>query len=139
MMKFSNLVFAAATMTAAMSLFANAQTPLEAAIADGTPLTSDEISELIVGQTVTARAGENTVLFYYSPENVLTGRMVDGAWIDTGYYGIADDNRVCLSMTPDAGRLRCMTLVAIDGVVQKFNAIGELTFELLAFEDGDQL
>jgi len=139
MTKFVSLLFAAAAVTGAMSIAAKAETPLEAALVDGTPLTSDEIAEMIVGYTVTARAGDKTFMFYYSPENVLTGRMVDGAWSDIGYYGITDDDRVCLSMTPDAGRLRCMTLVATEGVVQKFDAAGDLTFELLAFADGNRL
>ena len=128
---------------AALAIFlafpAQAQTALDAAIADGHSLTAEDISDMIVDHTVTARAGDRTFIFYYGPDNSLIGRMVGGEWSDAGYYGITDGDKVCLSMTPDKGRLRCMSLVARDGVVQKFNAAGELTFELLSFEEGNKL
>ncbi len=129
----------AAVLTVALALPAQAQTPLETAIKQGQQLSAGEISARIVDHTVTARAGERTFIFYYGPDNTLTGRMVDGEWNDTGYYGVSDGDQVCLSMTPDEGRLRCMTLVARDGIVQKFNNAGELTFELLSFAAGNKL
>jgi hypothetical protein len=118
---------------------ARAETPLEKALATGQLLSSDEISAKIVDHTITARKGQRTFVFYYGPDNKLTGRMVGGKWSDSGYYGITDGGKVCLSMTPDKGRLRCMTLVATDGVVKKFDEAGELTFELLSFEAGNRL
>lgn len=130
---------AAAALALLLALPAQAQTALDAAIADGQSLTAEEISDMIVDHTVTARAGDRTFIFYYGPDNSLTGRMVGGEWSDTGYYGISDGDKVCLSMTPDEGRLRCMSLVARDGIVQKFNEAGELTFELLSFEEGNKL
>lgn len=123
----------------ALGLPGQAQTPLEAAAAQGQRLTAEEISSMIVDHTVTARSGERTFLFYYGADNTLTGRMVDGAWSDTGYFGITDNDQVCLSMTPDEGRLRCMVLIARDGLVQKFDSNGQLTFELLSFEAGNKL
>lgn len=129
----------AVALAAALALPAQAQTALEEATAEGRRLTAEEISARIVDHTITARAGNRTFVFYYSPDNTLTGRMIDGAWSDTGYYGISDGDQVCLSMTPDEGRLRCMTLVLRDGIVQKFSAAGELTFELLSFEAGNRL
>lgn len=126
-------------LTAALVLPVKAQTPLDAAMAEGQRLSAEEISARIVDHTVTARAGGRTFKFYYGPDNTLTGRMVDGEWSDTGFYGISDGDQVCLSMTPDEGRLRCMSLVAQEGIVQKFDAAGELTFELLSFETGNRL
>lgn len=139
MLKSLSLLSGMAVATAVLSFAAHAQTALEEALATGAPLSSNEISEMIVDHTVTARAGERTFIFYYSPENMLTGKMLDGNWSDTGFFGITDDNRICLSMTPDKGRLRCMSLVARDGIVQKFNSAGEMTFELLSFEKGNRL
>jgi hypothetical protein len=110
---------------------------LDAALASGgTRLTADQIAEKIVGKTVSAALGEKRFLFYYSPDNVLTGQLVGGDWSDSGYYGITDDDRVCLSMTKDKGRLRCLTLVERGGVVVKYDTNGKATFELLEFRDG---
>lgn len=102
-------------------------------------LTADEIAELIVGKTVTAKSGEKRFLFHYADDNVLSGKLIDGDWSDTGYYGITDDDRVCLSITKDQGRLRCLTLLESDGTVKKYNVDGDMTFELLEIQDGNQL
>ncbi|MCL7941957.1 hypothetical protein M8009_16825 [Halomonas sp. ATCH28] len=107
--------------------------------AGATQLTSDEIAELIVSKTVTAKSGDNRFLFHYSEDNVLSGKMIDGDWSDTGYYGITDDDRVCLSMTNDQGRLRCLTLLKAEDTVKKYNSDGDMTFELLEFQEGNQL
>jgi len=132
-------ISSAAVLCAILALPVAAETPLEAALAEGQQLTADEIAARIVDHTVTARAGDRTFLFYYGDDNTLTGRMVGEDWSDTGYYAISDSDEVCLSMTPDDGRLRCMRLIAREGIVQKFNAAGELTFELLSFEPGNRL
>jgi hypothetical protein len=78
-------------------------------------------------------------LFYYSDDNVLSGKLIGGDWSDTGYYGITDDDRVCLSITKDKGRLRCLTLLKWDGSVKKYDTNGNMTFELLGFEEGNHL
>lgn len=136
----STMVLRAVTALAFLAaLPAQAETALQKATAVGHRLTSEEISEKLVDQTITARAGDKTFVFYYGADNTLVGRMVGGDWSDTGYYGVTDGDQVCLSMTPDEGRLRCMSLVAQDGIVQKFNVAGELTFELLSFEAGNKL
>jgi hypothetical protein len=117
-----------------------AETDQEKAISAGAKqLTSDEIGDLLVGKTVMARSGEKQFYFYYSEDNVLSGKLIGGNWSDTGYYGITDDNRVCLSMTKDKGRLRCLTLLEEDGAVKKYNVDGKMTFELLEFTEGNQL
>lgn len=118
---------------------AGTTTQQEALEAGAEQLTSDEIADRIVDKTVTARLGDKKFMFYYSEDNVLTGTMVGGDWSDTGYYGIADNDRVCLSMSKDDGRLRCLSLLEVDGQLTKFNAAGEKTFELLEFQDGNQL
>lgn len=118
---------------------ASAETALEKALSGGQGLSAEEIDARIVDHTITARSGERTFVFYYGPDNTLTGRMIDGSWSDTGYFGITDDDQVCLSMTPDEGRLRCMRLIARGDIVQKFDVSGELTFELLSFEKGNKL
>lgn len=134
---FSTLALALLVIPAAG---AGAATAKQEALDDGAKqLTSDEIADRIVDTTVTARVGDKQFLFYYSEDNVLSGRMIDGDWSDTGYYGIADNDRVCLSMSKDVGRLRCLSLLEVDGQLMKFNSAGEKTFELLEFQDGNQL
>jgi hypothetical protein len=119
---------------------ANAETDQEKAISAGaTQLTSEEIADRIVGKTVMAKSGEKQFYFYYSEDNVLSGKLIGGDWSGTGYYGITDDDRVCLSMSKDKGRLRCLTLLLLDGAVKKYNVDGKMTFELLEFRDGNQL
>jgi hypothetical protein len=119
---------------------ANAATDEEKARSAGArQLTSEEIANLIVAKTVTAKSGEKRFLFYYSEDNVLSGKLIGGDWSDTGYYGITDDNRVCLSMTKDKGRLRCLTLLEQNGVVKKYNVNGKMTFELLDFTEGNHM
>lgn len=119
---------------------AHAETDQEKAIRMGAKqLTSEEIADLLVGKTVMARSGEKQFYFYYSEDNVLSGKLIGGDWSDSGYYGITDDNRVCLSMTKDKGRLRCLTLLVNDGAVKKYNVDGKMTFELLEFTEGNQL
>jgi len=119
------------------SLGVAAETAKQKAVSEGaTQLTSEQIAALLVGKTVTARSGEKKFLFHYSEDNVLTGQLIGGDWSDAGYYGITDDDGICLSMSNDKGRLRCLTLLDLDGTVRKYNAKGDMTFELLEFQDG---
>jgi hypothetical protein len=125
---------------AASSIDAKAETAREKAMNAGAEqLKSEEIAELIVGKTVTARSGEKTFYFHYSEDNVLSGKLIGGGWSGAGYYGITDDDRVCLSMGKDQGRLRCLTLLRLDGAVSKYNVDGKMTFELLEFQNGNRL
>jgi hypothetical protein len=128
------------TVLAISSAGAAAETAKEKAIEAGArQLTADEIADLIVGKTVTAKSGEKRFLFYYSEDNVLTGKVIGGDWSDTGYYGITDDDRVCVSISKDKGRLRCLTVLMLNGAVKKYNVDGKMTFELLEFQDGNHL
>ncbi len=130
----------ALVVLAASSHGAAAQTAQEKAInAGATQLSADEIADLIVGNTVTAVSGEKRFLFHYSDDNVISGKLIGGNWSGSGYYGITDDNRVCLSMSKDKGRLRCMTLLRQDGVVRKYRVDGSLSYELLEFQEGNHL
>ena len=113
---------------------------LQDAMATGaTQLSAAEIAELIVGKTVKAKSGKKTFMFHYSDNNVLAGKLVGGNWSGSGYYGITDDNRVCVSMKKDNGRLRCMKVVKQGSAVRKYDVTGKMTFELLEFRDGNQL
>ncbi|RMH34741.1 MAG: hypothetical protein D6690_10085 [Nitrospirae bacterium] len=135
----ATLIGTLAVAVLAVSLVsAAAETAKEKAINAGAKqLTAEEIADLLVGKTVTARAGEKKFLFHYSRDNVLSGKLIGGGWSDTGYYGITDDNRVCLSMSKDKGRLRCLTLLREqDSTVKKYNVDGDMTFELLEFQEG---
>lgn len=118
-----------------------AASDLEKALdAGATRLTGEEIADLLVGKTVKARAGDKEFRFYFSTDNVISGKLIGGAWSDHGYYGIADTDQVCLSITKDHGRLRCITLLRNDaGVVRKYNSQGGMVFELREFEEGDKL
>jgi hypothetical protein len=42
-------------------------------------------------------------------------------------------------MGKDQGRLRCLTLLRLDGAVSKYNVDGKMTFELLEFQNGNRL
>jgi len=114
------------------------ETALERALDNGArQLGAEEIAERLVGKTVRATSGGKEFLFHYSEDNVLSGKLIGGDWSDTGYYGITDDDRLCLSMSKDEGRLRCVTLLRHgDGSVKKYNVDGDMSFELLEFHDG---
>lgn len=119
---------------------ATAQTAREKAINAGAKqLSASEIADLVVGKTVTARSGKKRFLFHYSNDNVLSGKLIGGGWSGSGYYGITDDNRVCVSMSKDKGRLRCLTLLSLNGTVRKYNVSGEVAFELLGFQEGNSM
>ena len=119
---------------------AAAQTAKSKAIDSGAKqLTSMEIAKLVVGKTVTARAGKKRFLFHYSTDNVLSGKLIGGKWSGSGFYGITDDDRICISMGNDKGRLRCLTLLSLNGAVSKYDVKGARTFELLAFEKGNHM
>ena len=117
-----------------------AETERQTAIKAGaSQLTSEEIEALIVGKTVKAKSGEKIFYFHYSEDNVLSGKLDGGGWSGAGYYGITDDDQVCLSMAKDKGRLRCLTLMKLEGEVKKYNVDGKMTFELLEFRSGNHL
>ena len=124
----------------ASSLGAAAESAKEKVLKDGaTQLTSDEIAERIAGKTVTfvSASGDKKFLIYYSKDNDIAGKMVGGNWSDTGFYGIADNNTICLSWNgSDKPRLRCMYVLLVDGVVKKFTANGSLSGTIVKFEDG---
>ncbi len=102
-------------------------------------LTSDEIAERFAGKTVTfvKASGDKKFLVYYSEDNDIAGKMIGGNWSDTGFYGIADNNTICLSWNgSDKPRLRCFHVLLVDGVVKKFAADGSLSGSIVKFEDG---
>ncbi len=102
-------------------------------------LTSDEIAERFAGKTVTfvKASGEKKFLIYYSEDNEVAGKMIGGNWSDTGFYGIADNNTICLSWNgSDKPRLRCFHVLLVDGVVKKFKTDGSLSGSIEKFEDG---
>ncbi len=125
---------------AASSFGAAAESAKEKVLRDGAKqLTSDEIAERIAGKTVTfvSASGDKKFLIYYSKDNDLAGKLVGGNWSDTGFYGIADNNTVCLSWNgSDKPRLRCMDVLLVDGVLKKFTADGSLSGTIVKYEDG---
>ena len=141
-MKMKSIAIAGVTLISFMatSQVVLAESALQAAVKSGaTQLTSEEIEVLLVGNTVDAKSGDKEFYFYYSEGNNLHGQLKGGGWSDTGYYGITDDDRICLSMTKDKGRLRCLTLMKLNGDVKKYDVDGKLTFELLEFQSGNHL
>lgn len=126
---------AALTAIAMASGTAFADTDLNSALqAGGEQLTSDQIAELLVGNVVTARSGEKMFRFYYTPDNVIDGELVNGGWQGSGAFAITDTDHVCVSMAADKGRYRCLTAVRSGETVLKFDATGKMTFKLLSFE-----
>ena len=125
-------------MSASQSVFA--ESALQAARKTGaTQLAAEDIEVLLVGNTVKAESGEKEFYFHYSEDNILSGEMIGGRWSDVGYYGITDDDRICLSMSQDMGRLRCLTLMNLNGVVRKYDVDGKMSFELVEFQPGNHL
>jgi len=123
---------------AAIAGSANAETAAEHALSAGaSKLSSDEIATRFVGKTVTFETGEKTFLVHYGANNVVSGKLVGKAWADTGYYGVTNDDRVCLSWSKsDKGRLRCWTVLVVDDVIEKFNPDGSLDGMLPRIQDG---
>jgi hypothetical protein len=125
---------------ATSSFSAAAESDKEVALAKGAKqLTASEISERLAGKTVTfvSASGDKKFLIYYSADNDVAGKMIGGNWSDTGFYGIADNNTICLSWNgSDKPRLRCMHVLLVDGVVKKFTADGSLSGSIVKFEDG---
>lgn len=131
----------ACTVIAGFSLGAIAETPLEEALNNGAQkLSADEIAERLIGNTATwvSASGDKKLDVYYHEENALTGRLVGGDWTGGGYYGIANIDSLCVSWDPkDKGRLRCLDVLVVDGVVTKFNAAdGSLNGHYEKIEDG---
>lgn len=126
------------SMLAVMALTAGAavaETELEAALTNGgEQLTADQIAELLIGNTVTAKSGDKMFHFYYRTDNALSGELVNGGWKGSGAFAITDTDQVCVSMAADKGRYRCLVVVRGDETIRKFNADGKMTFELLGFE-----
>ena len=125
---------------AASSFGAAAESAKEKVLKDGAKqLTSDEIAERFAGKTVTfvSASGDKKFLIYYSRDNDIAGKMIGGNWSDTGFYGIADNNTICLSWNgSDKPRLRCFHVLLVDGVVKKFKADGSLSGSIVKYEDG---
>lgn len=117
-----------------------AGTELEEALAGGAKkLSADEIAERFVGKTGTwtSPSGDKTIRIHYGEDNDLTGKMVGADWSGTGYYGIANIDKICVSWEPkDQGRLRCLDVLVVDGTVKKFNADGSLNGSYANFEPG---
>ncbi|WP_290649652.1 hypothetical protein [Aquisalimonas sp.] len=103
-------------------------------------LTADAIAERVTGKTVTYRlADEREVLVHYGADNAASGRMVDADWSDTGYYGITNGDRICISWSEsDKGRLRCFSVLLVN-VVKKFMPDGSFAMDAVKFEDGNTL
>ncbi|WP_171209189.1 MULTISPECIES: hypothetical protein [unclassified Ruegeria] len=112
-----------------------AQTDLENALADGGErLNADQIAEILIGHTVTAKSGDKTFRFYYAPNNIVSGELTNGGWQGAGAFAITDTDQVCVSMAADKGRFRCLTVLRVGGRVQKFNTAGKKMFDILGFE-----
>lgn len=124
----------------ASTVSAMAESALDTALAEGAErLDADQLEEQFTGKTGTwvAPSGDMKIEIYYGESNDLHGEQVDGDWSATGYYGIADDNSICISWDgQDEGRLRCLEAVVADGQVTKFNADGSLNGSYEGFEKG---
>ncbi|WP_170755726.1 hypothetical protein [Ruegeria lacuscaerulensis] len=133
MAQLKTLCMAAAFALAGSMAFA--ETDLDAALNNGAErLNADQIAELLIGNTVTATSGEKRFRFFYDPNNVVSGELVNGGWSGAGAFAITDTDKVCVSMAADKGRYRCMTVLRVGDSVRKFSADGKSTFELHSFE-----
>jgi len=125
---------------AASSFGAAAETAEEKALSAGAKqLTSDQIAARFVGMTGTwvSSSGNKKVQIYYGGNNDLYGKLVGGNWSGTGYYGVANDDSICISWKgKDKGRLRCFEVLNDGGVIKKFNVDGSLNGSYDNFEKG---
>ncbi|MCH4562518.1 hypothetical protein MKP05_05130 [Halomonas sp. EGI 63088] len=140
--KISLIGIPAFVVLASTSLSAAAGTDMEEALNNGAQqLTADEIAERVAGKTVTyLLPDKKEVQVHYGAENAASGRMVGGDWSDTGYYGITNSDRICISWSEsDEGRLRCFSVLVVDDVVKKFHPDGRFAMEAVEFEDGNIL
>lgn len=132
--------FAALTLMASSGL-ATAGSALEQALADGAKrLTAEQIAERFVGKTGTwvSASGDRKMLIYYGKDNDLHATPVGGDGKATGYYGITNTDRICVSWEGrDEGRLRCLDVLLVDGTVTKFNADGSLNGTYAEFAEGN--
>lgn len=117
-----------------------AESEMRQALNDGAKrLTSDEIAARFVGHTLTwvSADGSKKALIHYGEDNTVAGRLVGGDWTGSGFYGVANDDRICLSWDKrDKGRLRCLYVLVVDGTVRKYRADGSLSGDIVAFEEG---
>ena len=130
------VVLAAASFGAAATWITDKEKALNAGAQN---LTANEIAERFAGKTVTfaAASGDKKFLIYYSEDNEVARKMIGGNWSDTGFYGVADNNTICLSWNgSDKPRLRCFHVLLVNGVVKKFKADGSLSGSIVKFEDG---
>ncbi len=141
-MNFKSSLIGTLTIVAlfASSFGAAAESAKEKALSEGAKqLTSNEIAERFAGKTVTfvSASGDKKVLVYYDHDNNIAGKKVGGGWSDTGFYGVADDDSICLSwIGRDKHRLRCLDVLVVDGIVHKFRADGSLSGSIVKFEEG---
>ena len=107
-----------------------AATQLEDALADGaTKLTAAEINLRLADKTVTfenMKSGAK-VLLYYDGQNGLILRPVGSEKTLTGFYATDLADHVCLGIHGETPmRLRCMTVLSIEGVMYKYELDGSL-------------
>lgn len=109
---------------------AQAGSAMQAALDGGaTRLTADQIADRFVGRTGIwiSASGDKKIAIYYGTHNDLRAQKTGGGWTGEGYYGIADNDNICISWKgKDKGRLRCLSVLVNNGVVIKFNADGSL-------------
>lgn len=139
-MTFRTMITGAAWLAVLPGFAAAEMTAMETALEAGAEtLGSDEIAETMVGKTVkwVAASGDKEVLIHYGEDNSIEGRLIGGTWTGTGFYGVTTDDRICLSWDGrDAGRLRFLHVLMIDGTPHKFRADGSESGALVRIEDG---
>jgi len=125
---------------AGTSYGAQAGSAMRKALDNGaTRLTADQIADRFVGRTGiwVSGSGDKKIAIYYGKKNDLSAEKVGGGWTANGYYGIANDDSICISWAgKDKGRLRCLDVLVVDGVVTKFNVDGSLNGSYEKFVNG---
>jgi hypothetical protein len=118
---------------------ASADNTLQSALdGDAEQLVANEIAERFVGQTGTWVSGDGArkIEIFYGEDNALFASPVDEAKQRSGFYGITDTDRICISWDGGNDRLRCLDVVESDGTVAKYNANGSLNGTYAQFTDG---
>ena len=119
---------------------AGAETDYAAALKAGAEkLSTEQIVATFVGKTGHYNDGDSDrqMLISYADDNVLTAKEIGGDGMRTGLFAVTDRDNICIGWeNRDLPRLRCMDVLLVDGVVQKYNSDGSLGGSFPEFEEG---
>lgn len=126
-----------------MATGAGAGTAMEQALANGaTQLTGDQIAARLGGKTVVFELASTggRYLVYYDGVNGMRLAKVGGEKVMKGFYAIDTADHVCFGIQKDAPlKLRCVSVLVVDGKLHKYELDGSLRGRVLEEADGNTM